>query len=202
MVPGSADYVVKMAETGIIYIDELDKIARKNENPSITNDVSGECMQQALLEGLEGTTDSVSPQSGRKHPHQEFIQIDTTNVLFICGGAFAGLEKIIESRSGNNGIGFNGVLRVRSKNITEDAFGEVMPEDLLKFGMIPEFVGRLPVITSVHNLDREALIQILTEPRNALGKQYKRLFEVDNLDLEFTPDAPPTIAGQANLRGT
>jgi ATP-dependent Clp protease ATP-binding subunit ClpX len=185
----AADYDVKKAETGIIYIDEIDKIARKSENPSITRDVSGEGVQQALLKILEGTTASVPPQGGRKHPHQEFIQIDTTNVLFI------------EQRSGHNGIGFNAKLRVRSVNNT-DQFGEVMPEDLLKFGMIPEFVGRLPVITSVHNLDREALIQILTEPRNALVKQYRRLFELDGVDLEFTPDSLEAIADQANLRGT
>jgi ATP-dependent Clp protease ATP-binding subunit ClpX len=198
----AADFDIKKAETGIIYIDEVDKIARKADNPSITRDVSGEGVQQALLKILEGTVASVPPQGGRKHPHQEFLSIDTTNILFICGGAFSGLEKIIGRRIGKNAVGFGADIRSRHDGETSELLAQVMPEDLLAYGLIPEFIGRLPVVSAVHQLQREDLVQILTEPRNALVKQYQRFFGYDTIELVFTDDALWSIADKALERET
>jgi ATP-dependent Clp protease ATP-binding subunit ClpX len=198
----AADYDVKKAETGIIYIDEVDKIARKADNPSITRDVSGEGVQQALLKILEGTTASVPPQGGRKHPHQEFLSIDTTNVLFICGGAFANLDRVIERRIGHQGVGFAAAIQSKEQRDTGEIFEHCLPEDLIQYGLIPEFIGRLPVMSAIHQLARDELMQILTEPRNALIKQFQRFFQFDGIELVFSEEALSSVADKALERET
>jgi ATP-dependent Clp protease ATP-binding subunit ClpX len=198
----AADYDVKKAETGIIYIDEVDKIARKADNPSITRDVSGEGVQQALLKILEGTTASVPPQGGRKHPHQEFLSIDTTNVLFICGGAFANLDRVIERRIGHQGVGFGAAIQSKEQRDTGEIFEHCLPEDLIQYGLIPEFIGRLPVMSAIHQLSRDELMQILTEPRNALVKQFQRFFQFDGIELVFSDEALVSVADKALERET
>src|SRR5512144_1193737 len=198
----AADYDVKKAETGIIYIDEVDKIARKADNPSITRDVSGEGVQQALLKILEGTQASVPPQGGRKHPHQEFLTIDTTNILFVCGGAFANLDKVIERRIGHKGVGFGAAIKSKANKDTGELFEQCLPEDLMQYGLIPEFIGRLPVTSAVHQLSRDDLITILTEPRNAIVKQFQRFFGFDGIELVFSADALKAVADKALERET